>query len=596
MRETTAKLLELIGHKRGRWVLLGIFAGGVSLLDAATAVLVFSLFGMLTTPDQGVDLPVLGDLRKFFPQLEDGQLLLIGTGIITALFVVRSVAYLVMVYYQHRIANHTAVDLSARLMRGYLGMPYTFHLHRNSAELVRNAWEATMRLVTDVLVPAVRAISESFIVIAILVVLFATAPAATALTIVVFGPTMWLLLRYVHPRLKRLGRIQQDMTRATLASLQQGLAGLRDVKLLGRERHFVRAFTRQRRRLARARYLRGAAGQLPRTTVETVLVLFVATFLAIAILSDRSPQDAFAVLGLFGYAAFRMLPSLTQILQQLNNLKFSAATIDDVYTDLRFFEEHAPELQSEEVDPLPLRHELLLDHVTYRYEGSHTDALHEITLRIPRDTTLGIVGPTGGGKTTLVDVLTGLLEPTSGRVLVDGLDVRENIHRWHRNLGVVAQTIFLLDDTLGRNIAFGLPNHDIDEDRLSEAVRLAQLESFVASLPNGLETIVGERGVRISGGQRQRVAIARALYHRPQVLIFDEATSALDTVTERDFLSALTNRLEGRTIVMIAHRITTVRDCDLIVVVEQGRITDEGSYNELLDRSPSFRQLATGTH
>lgn len=595
MKNTIAKLLQLIGKKRGRWLLLSLFAGGVSLLDAATAVLVFALFRMLTTPGEGLELPLVGDLRSLFPGLEETQVLLIGAGAITGLFLARSVAYLVMVYSQQRIANHAAVGLAARLMRGYLAMPYTFHLHRNSAELVRNAWEATLRLVGGVLLPGIRAISEGFVVIAILVVLVTAAPTATGLTLVVFGPPMWLLLRFVHPRLKRLGRTQQEMTRTSLANLQQSLAGMRDVKLLGRERHFVRAFTHQRRRLARTRYLQGTAAHLPRTIIESVLILSVAAFLTVTVLADRSPQDTFAVLGLFGYAAFRVLPSLTKILQQTNNLKFSAATIDDVYADLRFFEEHAPKLSRENVDPLPLRREVLVDRVNYRYEGGHVNALYDVTLRIPRDTALGIVGPTGGGKTTLVDVLTGLLEPTSGRVLVDGTNIRENLRRWQRNLGVVPQTIFLLDDTLARNIAFGLPDEEIDEERLREAIRLAQLEPFVASLPHGLNTVVGERGVRISGGQRQRVAIARALYQKPQVLIFDEATSALDTVTEQEFMSALTARLEGSTIVMVAHRITTVRDCDQIVVVQEGRITDSGSYNELLQHSPSFRQLASGT-
>lgn len=595
MKNTVTRLFELVGQKSGRWFLLGLFAGGVSLLDAATAILVFALFGTLTSPSDGLSLPLIGDLHKFFPSLEPAQILLIGAGTITALSLLRSVAYVLMVYVQHRVVNNTAVDLSTRLMRGYLVMPYTFHLHRNTAEFVRNAWEATNRLVGDVLVPAVRTISESFIVLAILIVLFATAPAATVLTLVAFGPTMWLLLHFVHPRLERLGRTQQDMARASLSSFQQALQGLRDVKLLGREQHFVNTYSHQRRRLARARYLRGAASALPRTTIETVLVIFVAAFLAVTVLGERSPEGAFAVLGLFGYAAFRTLPSVNQILQQLNNLKFSAATVDDIYEDLRFFEGHAPERDSGAVEPLPLRREILLEDVTYRYEGSHTDALQNVTLQVLCDTALGIVGPTGGGKTTLVDVLTGLLEPISGRILVDGTDIRGHVCRWQRNLGVVPQTIFLLDDTLARNIAFGLPDAEIDEKALQEAVRLAQLEDFVASLPKGLDTVVGERGVRVSGGQRQRVAIARALYHRPQVLIFDEATSALDTVTERDFLSDLTSRLEGRTLIMVAHRITTVRDCDQIVVVEGGRITDRGRYDELLERSPSFRALASGT-
>lgn len=595
MTDSIHKLFDLLGSRRGRWLTLAIVAAGVSVLDAVAAVLVFTLFQTLTSPGDDLNLPVIGDIGRFAPGLDTSGLLLIGGLVIAVVFVTRSVAYITQTYFQQRVANNAAVEISDRLLRGYLAMPYTFHLHHNSAELIRNAYDAVNRLTNEVLAPTTRVVSEGFIILAMLAVLVISAPAATGLAVGVFGPTVFLLLRVVHPRLKRLGRISQEMARESLQSLQQALSGLRDIKLLGQERFFARRFRAQRRRFAHARYLRATANELPRVTIETVLVLTVAVFLAVTILTGRSPGDAFAVLGLMGYAAFRILPSLTKLLSQLNNLKFARPTIDDVHADLVFLEEHAPETPRNLVQPLPMRRAIGVKEVHYRYEGTTVDALDGIDLEIPCGTALGIVGPTGGGKTTLVDVLCGLLEPTSGRVAVDGVDIRKDLPGWQRNLGVVHQSIFLLDDTLRRNIAFGLPDEEIDEEQIREAVCLAQLDEFVESLPVGLDTVVGERGVRISGGQRQRVAIARALYRQPEVLVFDEATSALDSATERRFMASLAERLSGRTLIMVAHRITTVRDCDRIVLVSRGRITDSGTYSELLERSPAFRELATGT-
>lgn len=595
MKGTVPKLVRLLGQRRGRVLGLAAFATLVGLLDAIAAFLVFALFRALTAPEEGLRLPVVGNAADLAPGLDPQGLLLAGGFSVAGVFLARSVAHMVQVYAQNRVANHTAVDIADDLARGYLAMPYAFHLHRNSAELVRNAYEGTQRVANEVLTPAIRIASESLTVLAILAVLFATVPAATGLMLAIFGPTVFLLLKTVNPRLERLGRIAHEMGKTSLQSIQQALAGLRDIKVLEREGFFADDFRHQRRRQARARYLRGTALELPRTVIETVLVLAVAVFLAFTLLTEGSPQDAFAVLGLMGYGAFRALPSVNRVLQLLNALRYSSAAVHDIHADLRFIETQAPDLQGQPVEPLPLRHAMHLEAVYYRYPETTTDALAGIDLEIPQGATLGIVGPTGGGKTTLVDIIIGLLEPTSGRVTVDGVDIRENLRGWRRNLGVVSQNVFLLDDTLRRNIAFGLSDEEIEEGRVIEAVRLAQLQDFVEGLPDGLDTLVGERGVRISGGQRQRVAIARALYRRPEVLVFDEATSALDSVTEQDFMRALAEQLESRTLIMVAHRISTVRNCDRIVVVAGGRITDSGSYDELLERSEAFRRLATGT-
>jgi ABC-type multidrug transport system fused ATPase/permease subunit len=299
------------------------------------------------------------------------------------------------------------------------------------------------------------------------------------------------------------------------------------------------------------------------------------------------------VLGLFAYVGLKLQPSMQRIVRGINNLKFASAAIDDVHADLVLVEREAPDLAEESPPPLPFEREVLVEGVSFAYEGTDRPALKDVDLRIGAGEAIGICGPTGGGKTTLADLITGLLTPTSGRVIVDGVDIREHVRAWHSNLGVVPQMVFLVDDSLRRNIALGLPDKEIDEEAVSEAVHLAQLDEVVAALPQGLDTVVGERGVRISGGQRQRVSIARALYRQPKVLILDEGTAALDNSTEQKLMEAL-ERLRGdHTIILIAHRLSTVRRCDRIVYVDEGRIAGTDTYDGLIRENTAFRRMSS---
>ena len=360
----------------------------------------------------------------------------------------------------------------------------------------------------------------------------------------------------------------------TLRHLQQSLHGIRDIKVLGQEGYFANRYGRSRHRLARAFYLRATLTELPHTIIELSLVGFILVFFGFTIWNGGGSDAAVPILGLFAYVGLRLQPSLQRIVSGLNEIKFSAAPLEDVYADLRLIET-LPRV-TDGTTPLPFKDAIYVEDVCFQYEQTDRDALKTVNLTIRRGEQIGICGPTGGGKTTLVDIITGLLDPTSGRVAVDGHDLREHSRAWQRNLGVVPQTVFLIDDTMKRNIALGVADEDIDEVGLAEAVERGQLSDFVASLPDGLETAVGERGVRISGGQRQRIAIARALYRRPAVLIFDEGTSALDNATEAHVMGSMAFLRGKQTVILIAHRLSTVRNCDRVVFLEEGRVTGLG--------------------
>lgn len=580
----------LRGERRLHWLLLLILALLSSGVEALAAAMIFVLLGMVTGSD-AIVLPVLGDVSRWFAAA-DTQLMFIGvSAAIGTFFVLRAVLLITQCYVQHRLSLHAGVRLSRRLFAGYLTMPYQFHLHRNSSELIRNCHDSISMLTRDVLQPGTRLVSETLITLGVIGVLLWTAPVASVLAVILLGVTAIVLLRLVHPKIDRFGSVSQAMVSKTFKVLQQSLGGIREIAVLGCAQEFVRPYVQTRGELARSNYWHSTLSEIPRAVLEAVLVLFIIAFFLFALAAEGTPLDVVPVLGVFAYAGLRLKPSMTVIVRALNSIRFAGPAIAQLESELEGIGK-AADLADVGSGSSSFEQFLSIEDVSFTYEGADVPALERISLCIARGDAVGIVGPTGAGKTTLLDLLLGLLAPTDGQITVDGVDIHDDLAGWRRNLGVVPQSVFLIDDTLRRNIAFGVAEDEVEEAALRRALTLAQLDSFVEGLPAGLDTEIGERGVRVSGGQRQRIAIARALYREPSVLVFDEGTSALDNQTEAEFMDAL-RRLRGtRTIIMVAHRLSTVRDCDQVVVIEGGRVAGVGTYEQLLAESPTFRQLA----
>jgi ATP-binding cassette, subfamily B, bacterial PglK len=570
-----------------QWGLVLALALTVSGLEAAGAVLIYVLVGLATDPDGAIELPVLGDLRDLALGFSSEELVVITAAGVGIFFLLRGVMVLVQAYYQTWVATSAGVHLATRLLTTYLRLPYSFHLRRNSAQLIRNANESVNEILNEVFMPSVRLVSDTMLVLGLTVVLVVTAPLASAIAAATVAPVVFVTMGIVQPRVGRQGAIDQHERGRSIQLLQQSLHGFRDITVLGRQPHFVAAYNRSRRVIASTRNRRAVLSALPRVVIEVVAVGLVAVFVVTATLAGEG-RGSLAVIGLFAYASLRIMPALNKILKNFNDIRFGRAALDDVQADLRRPVPSPPA----DTRPLPFRDRVVVENVSFTYDGNDGPTLDRINLEIPRGRSLGIVGATGAGKSTLVDLLIGLSTPTTGRITIDGVDLRGNESAWHRQLGMVSQEVFLLDDTLRRNIALGLCDNEIDDARIDHAVRLAQLEDFVSSLPEGLETWVGERGMRVSGGQRQRIAIARALYPRPDVLILDEGTSALDNLTEAALIEALAGLHEDYTIITIAHRLSSVEDHDNIVFLHNGRIEAMGTFNELIDRSVAFQRMA----
>lgn len=574
-----------------RWAALVGLAVVVSLFEVIGTVLVFALLAVVVGggEESSLPIPLLKSMRTMGPGLDEQALMMLLGAAVAGFFIVRGAVIVGQSYVQFRTAEVVGSGLSARLLAGYLAMPYAFHLQRNSAELIRNTHDGVNRFISEGLVPAIRVATKSLIVAVLMVVLFFASPIATAVALAVFGPSIWILLRLVQPRIQRLGTRAQWLIRRNYQLLQQSLHGVRDIVILGRQGFFVNVYEADRQALARTRYLHRTAGEVPRVGLETGVVLFIVAFLAVIIAGGGAVADAIPVMGIFGYAAVRIMPELNQITTGLNSLRFVAPAIDDIYADLLEVDEHSSSGLAESGDPLPFNESLELAGVSFTYAGERDRALANIDLTIARGESVGIVGPTGSGKSTLIDVVLGLLVPCEGSVTVDGTDIHESVTRWQERLGVVPQMAFFTDDTIRRNVALGVPDDAIDEEAVWRALQAAQLHSFVSGLPRQLDTFVGERGVRISGGQRQRLTVARALYREVDVLIFDEGTSALDRETEAALMASLESLRGSRTLITVAHRLSTVASCDKVVLMKDGSIADEGAYADLVARHTSLQ-------
>ena len=575
-------------EQRNAVVLLVLMVVG-ALLDVAGVGAIPAFVTMLSQPERILRFTAV---RRTFVALgatdAEHRVLWAAVGL-AAIFIVKNAYLTAFSYLQARYIYNRQVSLAGRLFRAYLRGPYTFHLGRNTADILHNTTFGAFSVVGDLMLPALRLLMETLVLAAVLVLLVSMEPVLSAAMVVLIGGAVALFMVVVRKRVARYGQDEHQYRSQMMLSVNQGLGGIKDVKVLGREKEFLDTFEWNATRYSRAGRYRYIVFELPRLFLETVAVLTMAVVTAVFLHEGRSIQSIVPSLTLLAVAALRLIPSANRIVNALIGLRFGHATLHAVYSDLKLLGGSEGEKDvAVSSTKFSFEHALEFDDVTYRYPGAAENALAGFSARIPKGTSVGIVGPSGAGKTTAIDVLLGLLHPQGGCVRVDGVDIAQNLSGWRRQIGYIPQQIFLIDDTIRRNIAFGVPDEEIDDDRVWAAVDAAQLRELVNASRDGLGMIVGERGIRLSGGERQRIGIARALYHNPPVLVMDEATSALDNETEREVVRAL-ERLRGtRTLVIIAHRLTTVAACDQLLYVKDGRLVGSGSYEELRESDRHF--------
>lgn len=476
----------------------------------------------------------------------------------------------------YRFSAVVRKGMAVRLMQSYLKQPYAFFLKKNTSELIRSVNEDTGRFY-EVILNCLLVVSNGLTSIVLLVTLIVTNPYMAFMVAALLGLCAVVILLVVQKRTRSLGKENQTLSGFLIKYLQQTFEGVKEIKVLNNENYFIETYSDTYQKQTDVVRKFSLINVIPKYMIETVCITGIMLYLAANILWNPNYMEIVPQLAVFVAAAYKLLPSVNALYAYMNTILYHRAAIDLIYHDIK----EANELEEQETclerkgGVLEFHNKIELSHVDFRYENTEKNVLTDVNLEIPKGKSVALVGASGGGKTTTADLVLGLLSPCSGAVLVDGKNISTNMEEWRRQIGYIPQSIYLTDGSIKSNIALGIPEEEIDEKRVWAALEEAQLKSFVKGLEQGIETEVGERGVRISGGQRQRIGIARALYRNPNILVFDEATSALDNETEKEVMKAIDSLHGNKTMIMIAHRLSTIENCDMVYKVEQGKVVRE---------------------
>ena len=499
---------------------------------------------------------------------------------------------------QLRFSHFQIRSISSRLMTAYLNQPYEWFLSRNTADLGAKVLNEVGNVIHGAMYPAMVAVAHFFVAVCLFSVVIVIDPLVAIACSIILGGSYVSIYLFAKKMLARIGQERVDANQERYRVAQDAFNGIKAVKLGGFADHFVREFWSPASVMASRSVTAAFVAELPSLIMQALVFGGMLTVLLYLLNAHESINAALPYLAIYALAGYRILPSLQGIYKSVSQIRFNAPAISLLKRDLYETRQLDGEQRNQKVGiakkRLKLQHQIVLTDVTYRYPNGDTPALHSINIVVPWRKTVGIVGSTGSGKSTLVDLILGLLKPQSGTLEVDGVNVSaENLGIWQPLIGYVPQQIHLTDDSVAANIAFGQRKSDIDMDAVVQAGIMARIDEFVCQeLPNGYRTNVGENGVRLSGGQRQRIGIARALYRNPEILVFDEATSALDTMTEQTIMDSISELGRQKTIILIAHRLSTIRNCDWLYVLDSGRVEAEGTYDQLIQDSDRFRLLA----
>ena len=565
------------------FLFIALFIG--ALMELVGVSLITQLVTLVTDTSKIHTSPYMSAIYEMLGADSDRQFLLYVVIALIGVYILKNAYLLWINYVQCTFIYNNQLKLSGRLIDCYLKKPYTYHLDKNSAEMVRNVMLDSERLF-QMLLTMFTLSSEFLISILLCLYLLIMDPFITVAVVAILGVFTLLYLILFRNKAKEYGKTNQIYDGKMHQSINQALGAVKDIKILHREKYFVDAFTGCGSKKMRAVRNNNVLGNAPKYVIETVCIGAILLVLMFKLYQGENLNDMIPQLAAFAVAAFKLLPSVSKINNYINLVSFLRPSVDLIYRDIRETEdmvdyEIKDRAQSDDVYAGNHPSVIEISHVSYRYPHTEKDVVSDVSFEIPLGAAVGLIGPSGAGKSTIADVILGILTPTEGSVHYGTMNVHEHPIKWSRKLAYIPQAIFLADESIRSNVAFGIKEDEIDDAKIWAALEEAQLKEFVEKLPDGLDTMTGERGVRLSGGQRQRIGIARALYDNPEILVLDEATSALDSETESAVMEAI-DRLQGRkTLIIIAHRLTTIRNCQVVFKVDGGKIEKVENKEEL---------------
>ncbi|WP_439097781.1 ABC transporter ATP-binding protein [Gottfriedia luciferensis] len=582
LKSSLSKLLMLFNKKeKNKLLILFLMMIAAAVFETIGIGAIFPFVGILTDPKVIKEQAILSFIYKFLHfQSVNGFIVFAGIALL-AVFFIKNIYLLIFNHLQVRVILNQQVRLSRNLFKEYLTKPYIFHLERNTSELLRNINTEITKVFQGIIISGFQLLTEILVTSFILVLLIITAPLATIIASTLLGGSVFLFFRYFRKKISRLGTEQQEVNAAMIKWVNQGLGASKEVKVSGKEDFFVNAFTNQSQKSAGNSRQLNILNQVPRYFIETTMVTIVLITMLIIVFKGSNTTSLVSTMALFAMAAFRLMPSITRIVGFITAIRYSEPALSIIYEDLFLNKDHLINID----DQISKENSKVVDHndrvftqsiklnnISFKYPNQRDFSVKDVSLTIPIGQSVAFIGESGAGKTTLVDIILGLFHPENGEILIDGNDLNNQRELWKQKIGYIPQSIFLSDDTIRGNIAFGLDEDQIDESAVWRALEQAQLKEFVKLLPEQLNTTVGERGVRLSGGQRQRIGIARALYHNPEIIFMDEATSALDNETEKEIMKAIDGLKGEKTLIIIAHRLSTIENCDIVFKLNKGRL------------------------
>ena len=589
--QTIKKLLYLLSSKERKsafFLLLMIFL--MALLDMIGVASILPFMAVVTNPgliETNIFLKNLFNYLNIFG-VENNQHFIFTLGIMVFILLIVSLVFKAFTtYVQTRFVMMREYTISKRLVEGYLQQPYSWFLDRHSADLGKNILSEVAGVVANCVKPLIELIAKGMITISLITLLLIANPKLAIIVGVSLGAAYSLIFYFIRNFLNRIGDERLKNNQLRFATISEAFGAAKEVKVAGLEQTYIKRFSDSAKVFAKNQASAAVLGQLPRFALEAIAFGGIMLVILFFIRQTGNLNNALPLISLYVFAGYRLMPALQQVYVSFTKLTFFSSGLDNVYNDLRNLKSFNSDQKE---DFLFLNKSIELKNIFYSYPNASRATLQDISLTIPAKTTVGLAGVTGSGKTTTVDIILGLLEVESGTLEIDGQVIsKKNSRTWQRSIGYVPQNIYLSDDTVARNIAFGEDSGKIDQKAVEKASKIANLHKFVMDeLPNQYYTTIGERGVKLSGGQRQRIGIARALYKNPQVLILDEATSALDNLTERAVMDAVNNLHKNITIILIAHRLSTVKKCDKIFLLDKGKIKNSGTFEQLVKVDENF--------
>lgn len=570
------KQLSYIFNKKEKMKILLLFMVAVigSFLECA-AVSIFSPFAdILMSSDAMVTIQNSTIMNSFFENFHfrspEGFISAMAGGII-AIYVIKNIYLIIEKYAIYLFSYNTQMKISTRLLKAYMSEPYTFHLNKNISVLQRSIQEDT-DLFTKAIIHFMELFTEIAVCAALGVYLFYVSKSITVIVACLLIVCVGIFTGISKKFARNLGKECQGYKAKLYQWMNQSLGGVKEVKVLNRESFFINSYEKYYKKYAKGLRISRLLGVTPKYIVEMVSMSGLLFAIIIKLNYGKTDTVQFIPqLAAFAVAAFRLLPSVGRINEYVTNIMYAAPSIELVYHDLKEVQDIKNDFSKEENREWKFEKELTVKNICYQYPNTDTDVINNASFTIEKGQTVALIGESGAGKTTMADIILGLLTPRYGKIKADDIDIFKNIDMWHKNIGYIPQTIYLSDDTIRNNVAFGINEDNINDNAVIESLKKAQLMEFIEGLSDGLDTIVGDRGVRLSGGQRQRIGIARALYHNPEILILDEATSALDNDTEAAVMEAIESLKGEKTMIIIAHRLTTIQNADVIYEITNGK-------------------------